>query len=201
MSAVLPEGHPFAGLLSGGYRVIYCDPPTKFSAGPQKNPSNHYPTMRLKDIAALPVRDLAHPDGCRLFLWTTPPLLLHPHGPMAMLKAWGFSYSTVRTWQKLRRTETGLFIYNNSQNRGSGYETTGDAEFLIIGKRGKPQSLRHVGKPRGLVAYPLREHSRKPDEIRDELASLFEGPRVELFTRQRFEGWDSFGNEMDKFGG
>lgn len=199
MSERLPDGHPFAGLLAAGYRVIYCDPPTKFSAGPAKNPANHYPTMRLEDIAALPVGDLAHPEGCRLCLWTTPPLLLHPKGPAAMLKAWGFKYSTVRVWQKLRRSEGGLFVYNNSQNRGPGYETTGDAEFLIIAKRGRPESLIRRAKPRGLVSYPLREHSRKPDEIRAELAQLFAGPRVELFTRQRFPGWEPWGLEIDKF--
>jgi hypothetical protein len=50
------------------YRLIYSDPAWRFSAGPNKNPSRHYPTMKLKDIAALPVKELAHPDGCRLLM-------------------------------------------------------------------------------------------------------------------------------------
>lgn len=196
---LLPEGHVFAGLKRNGYRVIYADPPWRFSAGKAKNPSNHYPTMPLRDIAAMPVRDLAHPEGCRLLMWATPPILLLPFGPREVFTAWGFKYSTVRVWQKLRGSEKGWFVYHNSQHRGPGFETTGDAEFLIIAKRGRPQSLKRVAKPRGLFSYPVREHSRKPDEVRAELASLFDGPRVELFTRQRFPGWEAFGNQVDKF--
>jgi site-specific DNA-methyltransferase (adenine-specific) len=47
---------------------------------------------------------------------------------------------------------------------------------------------------------PLREHSRKPDEIRNKIVELMgDLPRIELFARQRFDGWDSWGNETNKF--
>jgi N6-adenosine-specific RNA methylase IME4 len=185
-------------LPSQHYRVIYADPPWKFSAGKNKNPSRHYRTMPLKEIAELDVGRLAHPDGCRLLMWVTPPILLLPFGPREVLTAWGFKYSTVRTWFKLYSREDGLFIYNNSLSRGPGYEATGDAEFLVVAKRGRPERIAG-GKPRGAIFGQRREHSRKPDFVRDEICSLFQGPRVELFTRTIHPGFDAFGNEITRF--
>lgn len=189
----------FDGLTPQSYRVILADPPWKFNAGKNKNPSRHYPTMPLKDIAKMPVGDLAHPEGCRLFLWVTAPILLLPFGPREIIRAWGFKYSTARFWVKLNPSEDGAFIYSNSTARGPGFEVTGDAEILVIAKRGRPQRI--IGaKPRGVFYGARREHSRKPDRLRDELCELFDGPRCELFARSGHQGFDSFGNETTKFG-
>jgi N6-adenosine-specific RNA methylase IME4 len=45
----------------------------------------------------------------------------------------------------------------------------------------------------------VREHSRKPDEAfaaAEELCG--DVHRLELFSRQSRDGWDSFGDEVDK---
>ena len=48
-----------------------------------------------------------------------------------------------------------------------------------------------------LVIDERREHSRKPDRIRNDIVKLCgDLPRIELFARQRFEGWDAWGNEI-----
>lgn len=42
------------------------------------------------------------------------------------------------------------------------------------------------------------QHSKKPDEIRNRIVELCgDLPRIELFAREKSEGWDCFGNEID----
>lgn len=185
MMDILPHRH---------FRVIYADPPWRFSAGTKSRPQ-HYARMTLPEIMAMPVKQLSHPEGCRLFLWITAPLLNRTDD---ILKAWGFRYCSVRTWLKVWPKETGMFVYADSIARGTGYEVQGNAEFLIIAKRGRPQSIN--GAPwSSFIIAPRREHSRKPDEIRAEIAARLDGPRLEIFARSTAPGWVAAGNETTKF--
>lgn len=188
---------PLAPLERGRYRVLLIDPPWHFSSGPSRNPRRHYPTMRVDELCALPVGDLAHPDGCRLFLWATSPIL-----PRAfeVMRAWGFRYSTARYWAKLWPSEDEMFVYPDSLARGTGYEVIGNIEPLLIGKRGRPQRIEGK-KPGSLFFARRREHSRKPDCLRQEIADTFDGPRAELFARSTRPGWEAFGNQVGKFDG
>ena len=57
------------------YNIIYADPPWRYEQRTvQGGAEQHYPTMMLDDICALPVAELADKD-CALFLWTTFPKL------------------------------------------------------------------------------------------------------------------------------
>lgn len=186
---------PFQGLRRATYRVVVCDPAWKFAAGPSRNPSNHYQCMNVREIAALPVRELAHPDGARLLLWVP---FRSMHQAVAVVEAWGFRYCTARPWLKLWPKEDGLIIYPDSFAAGTGYEVKNSSELQIIAKIGKPKRL--VGKLlRGHIIAPRREHSRKPDCVRDEIVSLFEGPRCELFARSSHPGFDGWGNQLGLF--
>jgi N6-adenosine-specific RNA methylase IME4 len=43
----------------------------------------------------------------------------------------------------------------------------------------------------------IKKHSRKPDCVRDRIVQLCgDLPRIELFARQRVDGWDCWGNEV-----
>jgi len=55
------------------------------------------------------------------------------------------------------------------------------------------------GGVRQIIDAPRREHSRKPDEIYSRIESLVAGPYLEMFARQKWRGWDAWGNEIDKF--
>jgi N6-adenosine-specific RNA methylase IME4 len=192
-----PE-HVFAGLKSRHYRNILADPAWNFSCGTgdgSRHPSKHYRTMPLAEIRALPVRELAHPEGARLFCWTTVPML--PHA-LDTIKTWGFKYSTARVWVKTWAKNAEPPWDEDSFAIGPGYEVIGNPEILIIAKTGKPEHL-DPPKPRALIIDPRREHSRKPDKVRDEIAKLFYGPYVELFARESLPGWDVWGNETTKF--
>jgi N6-adenosine-specific RNA methylase IME4 len=193
----VPAPWPFIGLQRWHYRLILVDAPLKFSSGPNRNPKNHYRTMSLTEILALPVGELAHPDGCRLISYITMPWLYRMH---KILDAWDFRYSTARPWVKLWPKEDGLILYPDSFARGCGYEVINSSELQVIAKRGRPQRLGNR-KLRGLIIAPRREHSRKPDCVRDELAELFDGPRCELFARSRHPGFEGWGDEIDKFEG
>ena len=48
-----------------------------------------------------------------------------------------------------------------------------------------------------LIVSRLEQHSKKPDDIRNRILELCgDLPRIELFARQRVEGWDCWGNEV-----
>lgn len=52
------------------YKTIYADPPWPERGGGKikRGADRHYPLMTVRDIAALPVQDLADPAGCHLYL-------------------------------------------------------------------------------------------------------------------------------------
>lgn len=175
------------------YGAILADPPWPFEnwseKGEAKNPNQHYETMSLEEIAALPVGHYAAPD-CALFMWITKPLL-----PMAfpVLQRWGFRYATVAfTWAKRSRRD-------RSWHFGSGYWTRSNAELVLLATCGQP--TRKSRSVRELVVAPIREHSRKPDDVRERIEQLVDGPYCELFSRSRRKGWECFGNEVGKFDG
>jgi N6-adenosine-specific RNA methylase IME4 len=150
--------------------------------------------MDLPDIKALPVATLAAAD-CTLFLWVTKPML--PAG-LEVMAAWGFEYKTVAfTWAKLNKRADPQRLTSESFFMGMGYWTRANAEFCLLGTRGQPTRLaRNV---RELVTSPLREHSRKPDEVRSRVSQLVPGPYLELFARESAIGWDSWGDQAGLF--
>ena len=172
------------------YSVILADPPWAFRAwsdkGKGRSAEQHYPTMRLEDIKALPVADLAAED-CVLFLWATFPMLKEA---LEVVEAWGFSYKTVAfTWVKENRKSPGLFW-------GLGYWTRANAEVCLLATRGSPK--RQSAAVHQVILSPVEQHSKKPDEVRERIVTLMgDVPRVELFARQQAPGWDVWGNEVD----
>ena len=44
-----------------------------------------------------------------------------------------------------------------------------------------------------------REHSRKPDETYQLIEDCSPGPYLELFARERIEGWTQWGDEVDSY--
>ncbi|SIT11276.1 N6-adenosine-specific RNA methylase IME4 [Paracoccus saliphilus] len=141
--------------------------------------------MSLDDIAALPVSALAS-DNCVLWLWATNPLLREAFD---IMDAWGFNRKTAGHWVKT--TKHGKLAF------GTGYILRCAGEPFLIGTRGSPKTSRSV---RPVIMGPVREHSRKPDEAFTEAERLMsDARRIELFSRQRREGWANWGNEVEKF--
>lgn len=184
---------------AGRYRVIYCDPPWTFKNFTDehnpRSPQAHYPTLSLEELKALPVRKVAARD-CHLFLWTT-----WPHLPQALelMAAWGFKYSSEAfTWAKLRRNAdpAGPWMLGDFPMK-TGHTTRKSTEPCLQGRRGSARRL--ATDVRELVIAPVREHSRKPDCVREEIQRYSEGPYLEMFSRSSAPGWDAWGNETGKF--
>ena len=142
--------------------------------------------MSIKDICALPVRELAAPD-CTLFLWVTFPVLPET---FEVIKAWGFEYKTVAfCWVKRNSKSAGWFF-------GMGNWTRANAEICLLATKGNPKRV--SADVRQIIDTKREEHSKKPDETRDRIVRLMgDLPRVELFARQTAPGWEVWGNQVD----
>ena len=172
------------------YSIIYADPPWQYKVyskkGLGRSAESHYPTMELEDIQALPVGELADTD-CILFMWTTIPLLKYC---FSVMKAWGFEYKTVGfVWIKQNKKSDSLFW-------GMGHWTRANAEFCMLATKGHPKR-KSAGVHQVIISH-IEEHSKKPDIVRNRIIELVgDLPRVELFAREKADGWDAWGNEVD----
>lgn len=183
MTAVLPigDGTPTS------YGAIYADPSWQFrvwnrDTGLGRSAEAHYRTMPLDEIKALPVASLAAKDCC-LFLWSVCSML--PEA-LAVGAAWNFQFKTVAfDWAKLTK--------HGKWHMGMGYWSRQNTELCLLFTCGKPKRLSR--SVRQLVVSPVREHSRKPDEVYERIEQLVAGPYIELFARQARVGWDNWGLE------
>jgi N6-adenosine-specific RNA methylase IME4 len=193
---------PFGELKRGHYAAICADPPWSFrsnsKAKPGRNAMRHYDCMTMEEIAALPVSELAAPDAA-LFLWITGPFLaIGAHIPI--MKAWGFKPTAMAfTWVKLKVGAADLFFLGQDLHFGQGFTTRKNAEFVILGKRGR--SVRRHAGVHEIILAPIREHSRKPPEFLKRVRCYVghDAPICELFARERVPGVDAWGNQTDKF--
>lgn len=147
--------------------MIYADPPWSYDDKRcHGSAANHYDTMTLSDICALPVADLAA-DDCILFLWATYPKLKEA---LQVIEAWGFKYRTIGfQWVKQNKNGDGYFF-------GLGWWTRGNTEPCLIATKGKPH--RASTSVRQLVFSPVRDHSQKPDIVQEKIVELTGGRRL-----------------------
>lgn len=148
---------------------------TDVNPGAHRSLSLPYPSMKLDEIRALPVCDLAEKDA-RLFLWTTNRYL---PDAFSVVEAWGFNYRQTLTWKKLD---------------GLSGSVAPNSEFLLVAARGAPGLLSRL--PNAVIERSqTKTHSRKPDLFNDLIEQVSPGPYLELFARRQRLGWDTWGNE------
>jgi len=174
------------------YQIIYADQPWNYTATANKIPSRAksgqpYEAMRMVDVYSLPIKDITD-KNCVLFLWATAPLI--PEA-IYLMKCWGFNYKTIAfTWIKKNKKN------NNTLFWGMGSWTRSNPEFCLLATKGDPKAISH--SIHSVIEHPLMEHSIKPDITRNKIVELCgDLPRIELFARQKTEGWDVWGNEVE----
>jgi len=164
------------------YPVIYADPPWRYENAPMGGDNraieNHYPTMTLEEICALPVGALAADDAV-LFLWATAPKLSEC---MTVIEAWGFTYRTCMVWVK--------------EQIGMGYWARSQHELLLIAKKGEIPPPPPSARPSSVLMAPRDKHSAKPHEYYELIEAMCPGlPKIELFCRSPQPGWAVWGNQ------
>lgn len=170
-------------ILEGMYRVIYSDNPWKYGrAAGVTAAADHYEGMTIEEQCKLPVAAHALPDSV-LLMWTTAPVILQNPGPREVGEAWGFTYKQQIIWDKVD--------HNYSHYTGANHE------ILTIWTRGSCVPDLPTDLPDSVqVIRKSRTHSDKPEEFRRLIEKHWtRGPYLELFGRDRHEGWTVFGND------
>jgi N6-adenosine-specific RNA methylase IME4 len=171
---------------------VHADPPIRFLSNsrepPGRNALRHYCCYDYRDFEALPVGDAV--ADARLFLWV-PSAFLVIGAHLPLVKAWGFTQTAMGfTWVKLNRGGRGLFM-------GPGLTTRKNCEYCVLARRGKPE--RFAKNVLETIIAPIREHSRKPEEIYSHIERFCARPRLDLFARQHREGWVVYGDQASRF--
>ena len=206
-----PHRPALAGVLMPGvlrdrgcvvsYGCILLDPPWPEYGGGGRGAQNHYALMRVPDIARTILRANCWDPAVNCHLWIWSPRQIGQC--LAVIDALGFEQKSFAIWAK--RGPAGLGQY--MRYRG---------ELLLFATRG--QAMMPASAPENLVLtldedytdvpalYEERVksngrsiHSRKPAAFYDLIEAVSPGPRLEMFSRSRRDGWDAWGNEVDKF--
>jgi N6-adenosine-specific RNA methylase IME4 len=192
-------------LVAGGFRCVYADPAWRFvtrsAKGRGRCPDGedgafHYPTMSLDEIKAIPVADACATNAV-LLLWAIDPMI-----PQAIDvgRAWGFEFKTVGLyWIKSKRKPLRTDTIDERYPPGPGYWTRANPEQCLLFTRGKIGRRPGATNVRRLIISRRRRHSQKPDEAIERIEQLCEGPYLEMFARRGRPGWQSWGNEVEKF--
>jgi N6-adenosine-specific RNA methylase IME4 len=176
------------------YQIIYADPPWAFSSKElQKyggvrftSMDKHYKTQDKNWIKDLPVSNISETD-CALFMWSTD---AHLGEAIETIESWGFKYITVSfVWEKL--TSTGKTVAN------LGAWTMKNYELCLLGTKGTMLKHKKINNIYQKVMAERTRHSKKPEQVRKNIELLFgDLSRIELFARQKTDGWDAWGNEI-----
>ena len=176
-----------ASLNGRRFRVISADPAWRYkgyaSDGvPQRAKEQHYKTMSLEQLKALPVRMHAEKDAI-LFMWV---ISSHIDQAIELGEAWGFKFKTIGFWWDKGKMSLGKW-------------TRQEGEICLLFSRGKPTRSPGAGGVRQTIREKPREHSRKPEEALIRMEKLCRGPYLELFSRSTRPGWVAWGDQADLF--
>lgn len=189
--------------MAGACKLLYLDPPWRFAVRSRKTglgraPDRHYETMTTREICRIPMAEYMAKDSLAV-IWGYDPML---PDAFKVAEAFGFDkYVTVLfRWIKTTDGQYRLFEDSERLNFGLGYHTRGGGcEEALLFKRGRGLPvLRHDIRKEFFA--PVRQHSRKPDEVAQWLVDLYgDVPRTEMFARTTRPGWVSMGHQVDKF--
>jgi N6-adenosine-specific RNA methylase IME4 len=173
------------------YKTILADPPwyvgtigrgKDLRPGRVVSPTLHIPIrydyMKVSDICDLSVGDVCD-DDCHLWLWTTNRNL---HDSFHVMESWGFKYHGIITWHK--PAGVGAYLINKTQH-------------LLLGYKGKFYVNRDGRYIPTIQKFIPKKHSEKPIYAYELIEKFSYPPYLELFARNKRDGWDVWGNEVE----
>ncbi|WFD03522.1 mRNA (2'-O-methyladenosine-N(6)-)-methyltransferase [Malassezia obtusa] len=184
----------------GKFDVVVADPPWDIHM------SLPYGTLSDEQMYALPVPDLQ--DEGLLFLWVTGRAM---ELGRALLRHWGYERIDELVWVKINQLQrlirtgrTGHWLNHTKEHCFVGLKRRGaradaPADAPAPGTHLALPSWAHRGMGNDVIVAPVRDTSRKPDELYAMIEKLCPGGRkVELFGRQHNvrRGWLTLGNQL-----
>jgi N6-adenosine-specific RNA methylase IME4 len=174
----------FPPLPEGKFRTIIVDPPWPVQKILREErmlqeEELDYTTMKIRQIMDFPIQNIMA-ENCHMYLWATQKYI-----PTAfeVFKAWNVKYECLLTWVKNVGFTPFSWMYST--------------EHVLFGRVGSLELLKK-GERLDFCAK-VREHSRKPDEFYELVKKVSPAPRVDLFGREKREGYEVWGNEVNKF--
>ena len=141
--------------------------------------------MTSDDICNMPVDMICDFDSF-LFMWWVASM---PQEALQVVNAWGFRLKTMTAFSWIKQTKTLLDFF------GMGFYTRQQQEHCLVATKGSPRVISH--SVRQNVRAVNTKHSKKPAIVRDSIIELVgDLPRIELFAREKIQGWDSWGDEV-----
>lgn len=182
--------------LQSVYKVIYADPPWPYEGDPDKPQAagKHYNEMTFEQLAALSVKERLDGHGV-ICMWATGPKL---DIAIDLIRAWGFHYRGV-LFNWIKTAKDGHIIEGQGVRPSFTKPTT---ELVLVGStQPSGRTLPILDEGMAQVVFgprPRGEHSAKPDEVRIRIQELWgDVPRLEMFARAKYPGWDAWGLEVD----
>lgn len=167
------------------YKTILIDPPYYEIGGGKikRGADRHYPLMKTKDIKIVCWEQLVDKvnDNAHLYLWVTNNFL---KDGLEIMEFLGFRYITNICWAK--------------KSFGLGQYFRGQHELCLFGVKGKLPSQAVPRNVPTLLIADKTKHSSKPVKMYDYIERTSPPPRLELFARNKREGWDSWGDQVSK---
>jgi len=165
--------------VQGVYDVIIIDPPWPMEKIERDVALNQvaldYPTMTKEEIVNLSIPTA---DNCHIWLWTT-----HKYLPFAfeLLEAWEMKYVCTFVWHK----PGGFQPFDLPQY---------NCEFALYARKGSP-IFKDIKDFSVCFEAHRRRHSEKPEYFYNMVRRVTAGRRLDMFSRRKIEGFDSWGLE------
>ena len=177
------------------YNIIYADPPWHYGSKSAVNNttgsaikplSDHYSTMSLQELKNMSIKNMTKDDAA-CFMWVTDS---HIDEALEVLRSWGFAYKTI-AFNWIKTTSKGNYCKNVAP------WTMKSSEICLLGIKGRMTKYKQANNIESLVIAQRSQHSQKPNEVRKRIEDLFgDLPRIELFAREKTDGWDVWGDEI-----